>query len=52
MATRQPRQKKTVDCWIIGLIVGTGLLAIALGRLADYVASRLRPDGVEQHDID
>ncbi|MBV2150568.1 hypothetical protein KRZ98_20400 [Sphingobium sp. AS12] len=37
---------------LIGLIAGTGLLAIGLGRLADYVADRLRTDTIERHDID
>ncbi len=37
---------------LIGLITGTGLLAIGLGRLADHVVSRRRADRRNDEDMD
>jgi hypothetical protein len=37
---------------LIGLIAGTGLLAIGLGRLANHVASRRQADSSKDEDTD
>ncbi len=37
---------------LIGLIAGTGLLAIGLARLADHIASRQRADSRKDADLD